>query len=149
MGPAAGGFTNNLFAWLREEGAVDERLAALDWRQVPDLVAAGEIGPDELDLARAAVARFLVGRTKRELMDASLQRKLLAAPIVTVADLAESPQLAARGFWVEFGEGAERRVLPGPFAHSSADAFAFRRPAPRLGEHNAEVCAEVLGAATT
>ena len=31
IGPAAGRFTNNLFAWIREEGECDERLAALDW----------------------------------------------------------------------------------------------------------------------
>ena len=142
LGPAAGRFTNNLFAWLREEGACDERLAALDWREVPDLVAAGELSLDELERARAVVAGFLAGRTKREVMEASLARKLLAAPILTVGDLAESPQLEARDFWVEVGE----HRLPGPFAHVSAEAFVFRRPAPRLGEHNADVLCEAVRA---
>ena len=143
IGPAAGRFTNNLFAWLREEGACDERLATVDWAEVPKLVAEGTFGLAELERAREAVADFLARRTKRELIEASLRRKLLAGPILTVADIAESPQLEARSFWVELGEGERRRVLPGPFAHVSADAFAFRRPAPRLGEHNAEVFGEV------
>jgi benzylsuccinate CoA-transferase BbsE subunit len=142
LGPAAGRFTNNLFAWLREEGACDERLAAVDWREVPDLVAAGELSLDDLERARTVVAGFLAGRTKREVMDASLARKLLAAPVLTVGDLAESPQLEARGFWVDVGD----RRLPGAFAQVSADAFVFRRPAPRLGEHNAEVLGELVGA---
>jgi crotonobetainyl-CoA:carnitine CoA-transferase CaiB-like acyl-CoA transferase len=142
IGPAAGQFTNNLFAWLREEGACDERLAAVDWREVPELVAAGEFSLDELERARVVVSEFLAGRTKREVMEASLARKLLAAPVLTVGDLAESPQLAARDFWVEAGG----RRLPGPFAHVNADAFAFRRPAPRLGEHNAEVLGEPVRA---
>jgi crotonobetainyl-CoA:carnitine CoA-transferase CaiB-like acyl-CoA transferase len=132
LGPAAGRFTNNLFRWLHDEGACDERLAAIDWCEVPERA--------ELDLARRAVAEFLGGKTKREVLEASLERKLLAAPVATVADLAESPQLEARRFWVELGG----RVLPGPFAQVTAEAFAFRRPAPRLGEHNAEVFAELM-----
>jgi crotonobetainyl-CoA:carnitine CoA-transferase CaiB-like acyl-CoA transferase len=138
VGPAAGRFTNNLFAWLREQDACDERLAAVDWREVPDLVAAGEFSVDELERARTVVADFLAGCTKREVLEASLRRKLLAAPVLTVADLAQSPQLEARDFWVEVGG----RRLPGPFAQVTADAFVFRRPAPRLGEHNAEVLGE-------
>jgi crotonobetainyl-CoA:carnitine CoA-transferase CaiB-like acyl-CoA transferase len=133
VGPAAGRFTNNLLAWLHEEGACDGDLAELDWCALPDR--------DVLERARAAVAEFLSGKTKREVIDASLERKLLAAPILTVADLAASAQLEARSFWVELGD----RVLPGPFAHTKADAFAFRRPAPRLGEHNAEVFGAILG----
>jgi crotonobetainyl-CoA:carnitine CoA-transferase CaiB-like acyl-CoA transferase len=145
LGPAAGRFTNNLFAWIREEGECDERLAALDWGRVPELVANGQLGLDELERARTVVAEFLARRTKRELIEASLERKLIAAPILTIGDLAESRQLEARDFWIELGQ----RVLPGPFAKVSADAFAFRRPAPRIGEHNAEVFAEVLGVGIT
>jgi crotonobetainyl-CoA:carnitine CoA-transferase CaiB-like acyl-CoA transferase len=128
VGPAAGRFTNNLFRWLCDEGACDEPLAALDWCEVPER--------DQLERARRVVAEFLAGKTKREVLDASLERKLLAAPIATVADVAKSPQLEARSFWVG--------LLPGPFAQVSADAFAFRRPAPRLGEHNAEVFGPVM-----
>ncbi len=141
LGPAAGRFTNNLFRWLHDEGACDAQLAALDWSEVPELIAAGTIGPEVLDRARGAVAEFLAGKTKREVLEASLERKLLAAPIATVADLTESEQLDERSFWVELGD----HVLPGPFAHVSADAFTFRRSAPRLGEHNAEVFGEVMG----
>jgi crotonobetainyl-CoA:carnitine CoA-transferase CaiB-like acyl-CoA transferase len=133
LGPAAGRFTNNLFAWLHEEGACDIELAELDWCTVPER--------DLLERARTAVAEFMAGKTKQEVLEASLERKLLAAPILTVADIAKSEQLEARSFWVELGD----HVLPGPFAHTTADAFAFRRPAPRLGEHNAEVFGEILG----
>jgi benzylsuccinate CoA-transferase BbsE subunit len=144
MGPAAGRFTNNLFTWIRDEGECDEPLAALDWGRVPELVADGELGLDELERARAVVAKFLAKRTKRELIEASLARKLIAAPILTVGDLAESRQLEARDFWIELGG----RTLPGAFAKVSVDAFVHRRPAPRLGEHNDEVLAELLGAVT-
>ena len=35
MGPAAGRFTNNLFAWMLEEGACDAQTAAWDWVTMP------------------------------------------------------------------------------------------------------------------
>jgi len=143
VGPAAGRFTNNLFAWVHEEGMCDERLAALDWRRVPDLIATGELNPYELERARGIVAKFMASRTKNQVMEASLNRKLLAAPLNTIADLVKSPQLKARNFWVELGESERRCVLPGPFARLSADAFVYRRRAPRLGEHNAEVFGEL------
>ncbi len=146
LGPAAGQFTNNLFAWIREESECDERYAALDWRTVPELVADGQLGLDELERAREIVAEFLSARTKREVLEASLDRKLLAAPVLTVGDLVDSRQLEARGFWIEVGEDERRRVLPGPCAGVNAETFVFRRPAPRLGEHNAEVYAELLRA---
>ena len=104
------------------------------------MLVSGGLGLAGVD-ARTAVAEFMAGKTKREVLEASLERKLLAAPILTVGDLAESGQLEARSFWVELGD----QVLPGPFAQVTADAFAFRRPAPRLGEHNAEVFGEILG----
>ena len=145
MGPAAGQFTNNFFAWLHDEGACDDRLAAVDWCTAPALLAAGELTLDEVARARSVTGAFLARRTKQEVMEASLTRKLLGAPVYTVRDLAESPHLVERHFWVEVGDAERRRVLPGPFARTAVDAFSVRRRAPRLGEHNAEVLGEVLG----
>jgi len=76
---------------LHEEGACDIELAEFDWCTVPER--------DLLQRARTAVAEFMSGKTKREVLEASLERKLLAAPILTVADIAESEQLEARSFW--------------------------------------------------
>jgi len=59
--------------------------------------------------------------------------------------LLHDPHLVARGFWLE----AERRhvgrhVIPrAPYALDGARP-GFVRPAPTLGEHNAEVLGEVL-----
>jgi crotonobetainyl-CoA:carnitine CoA-transferase CaiB-like acyl-CoA transferase len=78
-----------------------------------------------------------------------VDRKLLCVPIYDTADVASSEQLATRDFWVEVGDGDRRRRLPGPYAKVNTDAFAIRRPAPRLGEHTAEVTAEWLAAPGT
>src|SRR5438874_1613111 len=55
----------------------------------------------------------------------------------------------AREFFVEVeNPGRGRLRYPGAFARSNATAIGIRRPAPRLGEHTAEVLGELgLGAA--
>src|SRR6202012_4874777 len=68
----------------------------------------------------------------------------LWVPVSAPADVASSEQLAARDYWVELGEGDRQRRLPGRYARVSAEAFEFRRPAPRVGEHTAEFSAEWL-----
>ena len=67
--------------------------------------------------------------------------------MLTIADLAESRQLEHRGFWHEFERADGRRVTyPGPPLNIFVDGEPFgdnRRPPPELGEHNAEVFAEL------
>ncbi|MEU6037897.1 CoA transferase [Actinomadura sp. NPDC047616] len=145
MGPAAGAFTNNLFAWLRDEGAVDERIASWDWRTLPGLLADGTLTPADLDDARAAVRAFLKDRTKAEVLDAALRRRLLCVPIFDMADVANAPHLAARGFWSEVEIEGRRVRIPGRFARVTGDdGPRVRRRAPRVGEHTDEVIREWL-----
>ncbi len=145
MGPSAGRFTNALMVWLHDEGAIDTATAQLDWIRMPEYLASGAVTFDELDRIYERVATFLRTRTKKDLMEVAIGRKLLMAPISTTKDLAESPHLAAREFWrdVESSDGRRRR-LPGPFARTTCDAFTFARAAPRLGEQNQEVYADLL-----
>jgi benzylsuccinate CoA-transferase BbsE subunit len=146
MGPAAGGFTNNLFGWLRDEGAVDDRIASWDWRVVPGLFAAGELGAEDLEEARAAVRAFLLTKTKAEVLEAALERRLLCMAIMDMGDLAGSPHLEQREFWSTVDvEGAAVRI-PGRMAQVTRGASpAVRRRAPRLGEHTREVLRDWLG----
>lgn len=148
MGPAAGGFTNNLFGWLRDEGAVDDRIASWDWRVVPGLFAAGTLGADDLEEARAAVRAFLLTKTKAEVLAAALERRLLCMAIMDMGDLAASPHLEQRGFWATVDvDGAAVRI-PGRIAQVTPGASPeVRRRAPRLGEHTGEVLRDWLGRA--
>ncbi len=145
MGPSAGRFTNVLMAWLHDEGAIDEDTARLDWTLLPEHLKSGAFTFDELNRIYERVAAFLRTRTKKELMEVAIRRKLLMAPIATMKDLAESPHLEARAFWHDVeGSNGQHRRLPGPFARTNSDAFTFTRGAPRLGEHNQEVYTELL-----
>ena len=144
LGPATGGFTNAFMRWLVDEGAAAPGLLDLDWRTMPSRIDDGSFTSEDLAAVRDVVAAFLAAKTKHELLRAAVDRKLLCVPIYDTADVASSEQLEARDFWVEVGDGDRRMRLPGPCAKVTAEAFAIRRPAPRLGEHTAEVTAEWL-----
>lgn len=141
MGPATGQFTNNLFAWLAEESACSARLAALDWRRLPELVAAGAVDASDMEAARAAVTAFLAGHTKHELMEQAIKRKLLLAPLSELDDLLSSPQLQARDSWWEAGSAEHPITIAGAFARADGLAPELRRRPPHAGEHNADVYA--------
>jgi crotonobetainyl-CoA:carnitine CoA-transferase CaiB-like acyl-CoA transferase len=147
MGPAAGAFTNRLFEWLRDEGAVDERIAGWDWRVVPEQFQSGELGADDLEQVRAAVRAFLLGKTKAEVVEAALERRLLCMAILDVGDIATAGHFAERDFWAPVDIDGREVPIPGRMAQLTGDGMpAVRRRAPRVGEHTDEVLADWLGA---
>jgi crotonobetainyl-CoA:carnitine CoA-transferase CaiB-like acyl-CoA transferase len=143
MGPTGGPSSNQLFAWMRREGALDARFEGWDWVSLGERVEAGEIGADDLDAAHAAVSRFMLTRSKAELMDVAIASGIRIAPIETIADLIQSPHSAARGFFqtVEGPFGAY--LVPGDFALGAPGGFRPLTPAPRLGEHTRAILAEL------
>jgi crotonobetainyl-CoA:carnitine CoA-transferase CaiB-like acyl-CoA transferase len=145
LGPAAGGSANKIFAWMREEGALPAEFADWDWILLPERILAGEISEEQIDRARDAVAAFVRPRRKQELMDIAMQRGILMAPIMTIGDLVESEHLRARGYFATVVESGRARTLPALFAAGCDQGFTALQPAPRRGEHNAEVYAEWLG----
>ena len=144
IGPAAGAFTGAFMRWMVDEGAAPAELLKIDWRTVPSQIKDGSFTAEQMDTVRDAVAAFLSTKTKRDVLQAAMERKLLCVPVYDTADVASSEQLAARDYWVELGEGDRQRRLPGRYAKVNAEAFEFRGPAPRIGEHTAEVTAEWL-----
>lgn len=145
MGPATGGSTNNLFAWMKEEDALAEELQDWDWKTVPDRILAEEISEDDLEFARTCVGQFVQSRTKADLMGEAVRRKIMLAPISSISDLLESPQLRARGFFARVDEGGQERVIPGAFAAPARGLFAQMLGAPTRGQHNDEVYGDLLG----
>lgn len=145
IGSASGGSANKVFAWMREEGALPERFADWDWITLPARIQKDEISEEDLDAARDAVGRFLARFHKPELMRIALERGILMAPAMTIEDLARSEHLNARQFFDTVREGGRSRTVPGKFAMGCGDGFVATRPAPALGEHNAEVYATLLG----
>jgi crotonobetainyl-CoA:carnitine CoA-transferase CaiB-like acyl-CoA transferase len=173
MGPSAGRFTNNLVRWMREHGAVDDELAAVDWCTLPELIAAGRIRRSDMERFRRAVGDFLATVSKEDANAAAVQRRVLCAGILDIAEVARTVHFG-HSDWVRVlglsrrpvGAGPDTRdstppapAAPpappaGPRAGSRAApaigrpgprAPADRRPAPAVGQHHDEVVADWLG----
>jgi crotonobetainyl-CoA:carnitine CoA-transferase CaiB-like acyl-CoA transferase len=95
-GGVAGRRTNTqLAAWMRESGTPLGALAQIDFAKWdPTLATQGEV-----DALEAPIAAFFSSITKRQFLEEAHRREMLGYPVFTVADIAEDPQLAARGFW--------------------------------------------------
>jgi len=131
--------------YMDEHGMASAALRARDWKAYNhNLLTQAEV--DELSREFGA---FFLSKTMGELYRAACERNLMLAPINNAREIAASTQLAAREFFVEVeNPGRGRLRYPGAFARSNGSAIGIRRPAPRLGEHTAEVLGELgLGAA--
>lgn len=147
MGPATGGFTGAFVRWMIEEQAIGPAAAAIDWRAAPPSTPDGPLDAVRLQEIRAATGAFLLTKTKAEVLQAAVERKLLCVPVYDTTDVRGSAHLAARGYWTEVGDGPRRRLLAARLAvvrDCDEEAFAVRRPAPLLGEHTDEVLAQWL-----
>ena len=128
--------------WMEAEGWFEDFLTAKDWnhRDMYDYTQ------EEYDRVAGQIGKFLMTHTLDELYAKSVRERLLLAPISTVKDLLESPQLRERGFFVDVPHprlGASFRYA-GAFAKFSRTPLHAPRPAPLLGEHNAEVYGALL-----
>jgi len=129
--------------YMNEHGMASPKLVATDWKAYNhNLLSQAEV--DELS---AEFGAFFLTKTMTELFQAACTRGLMLAPANTPREILGSEQLAAREFFVDVPDAARGTIrVPGPFARITADdatGVAVRRPAPRLGEHTAEVLAEI------
>ncbi|MQA00800.1 MAG: hypothetical protein GEU80_16010 [Dehalococcoidia bacterium] len=122
----------------------------LDWLEEESL--ASFPGPDWVDPAYQAAHRpalaphieALAARYDRATLFAEGQRRrLLVMPVNDAADLLADAHLEERGSFVRYRRlGRQFTDVAPPYRFSETPA-AFRRPAPRLGEHTAEVLADL------
>ena len=142
QGGPIGRHTGRMLAeWMGERGAVPPVIAAIDW----DTFDNTKLTQTEVDALEAAIAPFLRDLTKAEFYRAVVERKMLGYPVGDAADAIADPQLAARDFWRSFApaEALPPMPFPGGFALFDGARPEVTRPAPRPGQHNAEIYAEV------
>ena len=93
---------------------------------------------------RERLVAALAGWTKAELLPKLDAAAVPASPINDIAEMFADPQTVARGMRMELDDGHGTR-LPSVRAPMlmSATPPVYERPSPRLGEHTAEILAEL------
>ncbi|MPY94025.1 MAG: hypothetical protein GEV08_13460 [Acidimicrobiia bacterium] len=156
FGAAIGPFTRRLMEWVYEEGFCDAATRDKDWVEYTMMLLDGREPLSEYERIRDQVLTgFFASKTKAELLDAAVKRRVLVAPVATTADVLANPQLAARGYWetVEMG-AAGGATFPGAMAKPVAMPLEPLPGPPALGEHTEQECARpgrrpVVGGGTT
>jgi crotonobetainyl-CoA:carnitine CoA-transferase CaiB-like acyl-CoA transferase len=89
---------------------------------------------------------WLLERTKQQIMEQAQAARVLATAVNTPEDVLHDPHFRARQFFVEVEHPVAGQViqLGAPFQMAETP-WSIRRPAPRLGQHNAEIYGGVLG----
>jgi len=100
---------DGLLGWLAGEGVDVAGLDAPRWRD-----AAWRRTPAAADEFRRVFEGFTAMRDKAELYEDGQRHGVSLAPVATPADLLESPQLAARGFFRDVEVAGRRVTVPGP-----------------------------------
>ena len=149
FGESIGPFGARLFEWMHSEGGCADSDLEIDWINFVEGVITGRIPPTEYERIQQVAADFTATRTKAELLEVALDKRLLIVPISTVADLVESPQYSERDFWRDIPTGGlDSLRYPGPLAKFSETPLDISAPPPSIGEHTDEVLAEVGAAAS-
>lgn len=141
FGRQLGVFSTRLMHYLHELGICDGATRDKDWIGYGALLASGQEPLAEYERVLGLIAGFLANRTKADLFRLSLERGFLIAPIATVSEVLESPQLKSRNYWqsLEHPELGRSFAYPGPFAKFSQTPISYRRRPPLIGEHNEEI----------
>lgn len=144
FGSAIGPLVGRLMDYIYEQGGCDEATRSKDWTRYYELLSTGAEPFSEYERVKQVIAEFTASRTKAELFAAALERGLVIAPVATLSEVVGSAQLAARNYWRRIAVPRVGEILmPGPFAHFSAAPLRIAQAAPRIGEHSAEIRAEL------
>ena len=119
----------------------------MEWVQDAELASDPSLAEEEnqhkrRDFIMDRIHTWAKGFTKTELVEEAQRRHFPASPVSTPLDLINDPQLTARGYLkqtvypgfgqISFPQGAIASILKTEMA-----------PAPRLGEHNAEILSQL------
>jgi crotonobetainyl-CoA:carnitine CoA-transferase CaiB-like acyl-CoA transferase len=119
----------------------------LEWVQDPELASDPSLAQEEIQYQRRD---FILDRlriwaeryTNTELVEEAQRRHFPASPVSTPLDLVEDPQLIARGFLKEIDHPEFGRIKFPEGAIASVLGTQLT-PAPRLGEHTAEILTQL------
>ncbi len=144
FGRAFGPASTRLMHAVCEDGFCDEALRDKDWIAIASSIAKGVEPVETHDRAKAAIAAWTASKSKGELLEIAMERRLLIAPAWTLRDVASNDQLETRRYFQPLdrpdGEGTARQL--GPFVRVTGETPEPAPRSPRLGEHTETILAE-------
>jgi len=132
-----------LVEWLDDEGIADDFLKGIDW---PNLDWRGK-SREEAERIQDYLARLFQSKTKAELLEEALKRRVMVQPVSSPRDIMEHPQLEARDYWQKLDHADLGTTLsyPSRFCLLPETPCKLWRRAPVIGEHNQEIYQKELG----
>nr|MCS5637493.1 CoA transferase [Myxococcota bacterium] len=143
--PSTGHFMTRAINWAQERGlSVDPKLLGEDWSSYAMRMLAKEVSAEDFAPLDALLSELFAGVDKAEVMKATVEKRLLMAPVLGLDEIIDGEQLKARGFARELDQPGVRDGVryPGPFAVFSKTPVRYRLPAPRLDEDREAVLGE-------
>jgi crotonobetainyl-CoA:carnitine CoA-transferase CaiB-like acyl-CoA transferase len=146
MAPGAAKSNRALAEWIESDGMADDFLRGIDW----DTYDWTRVAPDFHNRLDAVVGRFFKNHTKAELYEEAAKRGVMLQTVSLLRDIVESPQRAAREFWVniEHPELGTTIPYPGAFIKASVAPCHIGPRPPLPGEHNGQILGDELGLST-
>ena len=138
FGTALGVFSTRFMQWIHEEGFCDEATRDKDWINYTVLLMTGAEPASEYERVKQIIEDFCLTKTKAELLEATMTRGVLIAPILGINDVVHSTQFEARDYW----DNVDGVVYPGQFGKLSRTARVVLDAAPMVGAHTDSVLAE-------
>ena len=136
-----------IFEWAGETVEIPEKLLNTDWQ---GLDAAAIIQDPAKGLLFTELSEWLMdfypNFDKETIYAEALKRRILLAPVSTIADIREDEQLIARDYFVDVEHEADNAVTyPGVWAKMSETEMQIGARAPHVGEHNRAIFVDELG----
>ena len=136
FGSMLGPYSQRLMNWVYEEGHCDKETRDQNWIDFFMMIFSGQADPLALYRAQDAIAALTATKSKKELMEANSERRLLIAPVATTKDIVESDHLKSREFFEAVNQLGYK--FPGRFAKASTPLKILGAP-PKLGQHTNEI----------
>jgi len=135
--------------WMAEEGMLGAFEDKKDWgaKDWSEKVDAWALTQEQVDAWESSLLDFFANKTKTELYEQALKRRIILYPCSTTKDMVENIQLKEREFYVdvEHPELGETITYMGAPYKMTETTWRISRRAPLIGEHNQEIYGGELG----